>query len=222
MFLVPRIENRFQKVHEAVRAANILWRTASRPVHEGRILPIWLPVAELLDDHFMAPVVAVVVGIKESLHAAANRSAQPQTLRLVDRRLVVEFAKRGIAVAPAVDIEFPEVSKGPPMVIWIASCKASSVVDSGISMRRHIFGSSSCSSMRSRAIRSLTAAFRQPSLRPAGHRTGAGPRQPPPLAAWDRCVRGCRHKGRPGHHGMTRCVSQDSMRKSEGRDHRRM
>ena len=30
------------------------------------------------------------------------------------------------------------------MVIWITSCRASSVVDSGMSMRRQIFGSSSC------------------------------------------------------------------------------
>ena len=49
------------------------------------------------------------------------------------------------------------------MVIWIASCRASSVVDSGMSMRRQIFGPSSCSSMRSRAIRSLTAPFRRSS-----------------------------------------------------------
>ena len=40
------------------------------------------------------------------------------------------------------------------MVIWIVSCRASSVVDKGMSMRRQIFGSSSCSSMRSRATRS--------------------------------------------------------------------
>ena len=52
------------------------------------------------------------------------------------------------------------------MVIWIASCKASSVVDKGMSMRRQIFGSSSCSSMRSRAIRSLTAPFRRSSILP--------------------------------------------------------
>ena len=52
------------------------------------------------------------------------------------------------------------------MVIWIASCSASSVVDSGMSMRRQIFGSSSCSSMRSRATRSLTAPFRRSSIYP--------------------------------------------------------
>ena len=39
-------------------------------------------------------------------------------------------------------------------------------------MRRQIFGSSSCSSMRSRAIRSLTAPFRRSSTYPARLRTG--------------------------------------------------
>ena len=64
------------------------------------------------------------------------------------------------------------------MVIWIASCRASSVVDKGMSMRRQIFGSSSCSSMRSRATRSLTAPFRRSSTYPTRLRTCIGHRQP--------------------------------------------
>ena len=38
VLLVRRIEDRFQKVHEAVRPADILRRTAPSPVHNGRIL----------------------------------------------------------------------------------------------------------------------------------------------------------------------------------------
>ena len=47
-----------------------------------------------------------------------------------------------------------------------------------MSMRRQIFGSSSCSSMRSLAIRSLTAPFRRSSNYPTRLRTGIGHRQP--------------------------------------------
>ena len=64
------------------------------------------------------------------------------------------------------------------MVIWIASCRTSSVVDKGMSMRRQIFGSSSCSSMRSLAIRSITAPFRRSSLPPTRLMPGIGYRQP--------------------------------------------
>ena len=62
------------------------------------------------------------------------------------------------------------------MVIWIASRRASSVVDSGMSMRRQIFRSS----MRSRATRSLTAPFRRSSIYPTRLGTGIGHRQPAP------------------------------------------
>ena len=64
------------------------------------------------------------------------------------------------------------------MVIWIASCRASSVVDKGMSMRRQIFGSSSSNSMRSRATRSLTNLFRRSSLPPTRLMPGIGYRQP--------------------------------------------
>ena len=64
------------------------------------------------------------------------------------------------------------------MVIWTASCRASSVVDSGMSIRRQTFGSSSCSSMRSRATRSLTAPFHRSSIYPTRLKTGIGHRQP--------------------------------------------
>ena len=69
-------------------------------------------VANLLDDHVVAPVVAVVLGVDEPIHAARDHDAQPQALRLVDRRLAVELPERRIAVAAAVDVEFPEVREG--------------------------------------------------------------------------------------------------------------
>ena len=62
-------EDRLQEVHEPVRAADVLRRTASGPVHEGRILPVRGAVANFLDDHVVAPVVAVVVGVDEPIHA---------------------------------------------------------------------------------------------------------------------------------------------------------
>ena len=70
MLLVRRIEDRLQEVHETVRAADVLRRTAPGPVHEGQIVPVRVAVAYLLDDHIVAPVVAVVVGVDEPIHAA--------------------------------------------------------------------------------------------------------------------------------------------------------
>ena len=72
MLLLPRIEDRLQEVHEAVWPADILRPTAPSPVHEGRILDIRITVVNLLDDHVMAPVVAVVVDIDEPLRAARD------------------------------------------------------------------------------------------------------------------------------------------------------
>ena len=114
VLLVRRIEDRLHEVHEPVRAADVLWRTAPGPVHESRIFPVRVAVANLLDDHVVPPVVAVVVGVDDPLHAACDQDAQPQALRLVDRRLVIELPERRIAVAAAVDVEFPEVREGPP------------------------------------------------------------------------------------------------------------
>ena len=70
MLLVRRIDDRLQEVREPGRAANVLRRTPPGPVHEGRIFPVRFTVANLLDDHIVAPVVAVVVGVDEPLHAA--------------------------------------------------------------------------------------------------------------------------------------------------------
>ena len=69
-------------------------------------------VANLLDDHVAPPVVAVVVGVDEPLHAPSDHYAQAQALRPVDGRLVVELPERRIAVAAAVDVELPEVREG--------------------------------------------------------------------------------------------------------------
>ncbi len=70
MLLVRRIEDRLQEVHETVRAADVLRRTASGPVHEGRIFPVRVAAANLLDDYIVALVVAIVVGVDEPIHAA--------------------------------------------------------------------------------------------------------------------------------------------------------
>ena len=81
VLLVRRIEDRLQKVHEPVRAADVLCRTAPGPVHESRIFPVRVAVANFLDDHIVAPVVAVVVGVDEPIHAACDHDAQPQTVQ---------------------------------------------------------------------------------------------------------------------------------------------
>ena len=86
MLFVRRIEDRLQKAHEPVRAADVLRRTAPGPVHEGRIFPVRGAVANLLDDHIVAPVVAVVVGADDlpTLNSFfRNRyRAGPQTVKL--------------------------------------------------------------------------------------------------------------------------------------------
>ena len=46
--LVRRIEDRLQEVHETVRAADVLRRTAPGPVHEGWIFPV--RVGQVLDE----------------------------------------------------------------------------------------------------------------------------------------------------------------------------
>ena len=70
-------------------------------------------VENILDGHVVAPVVTVVVDVDEPLRAALDHGAKSQTHRLVDRRLVVELTEQRIAVAAAVDVEFPEVREGP-------------------------------------------------------------------------------------------------------------
>ena len=140
VLLVRRIEDRLQKIHEPVRTADVLRRTAPGPVHEGWILHVRVAVANLLDDHVVPPVVAVVVGVDEPLHAACDQDAQPQALRLVDRRLVIELPKRRIAVAAAVDVEFPEVREGPPhghldRVVQSLQCRRQGHVDAPSDLR---------------------------------------------------------------------------------------
>ena len=78
---VRRIEDRRQIVHEAVRPADILRRTASNPVHEGWTLNVWFAVANLLDDHVMAPVLAVVIDMDEPHRAAIRPPATAPCLR---------------------------------------------------------------------------------------------------------------------------------------------
>ena len=66
-------------------------------------------VANLLDGHIVALVVAKVVDVDEPLYPGRDQGAQRQTVFPVDQRLVVELPERRIAVAAAIDVEFPEV-----------------------------------------------------------------------------------------------------------------
>ena len=153
VLLVCSIKIRFQIVNEAIRSADLFRRTSPFSVHRYRILRIRVAVANLFDDHFVASVV-VVVDIDESPHVPRNRGAQLRVPALYISGLSPSSQYDGSLRHRPMISNSQRCENIQPMIIWIASCNSSSVVDKRMPTRRNTFVSSSCNSVRNRAIRS--------------------------------------------------------------------
>ena len=79
-----RIADSFEKLHEPADTAYVLWRAPSFAVDEHRVVYVRFTLADAFDDDIVAPVVAEVVNVKESLDAARNQGSQPQPRRPIE------------------------------------------------------------------------------------------------------------------------------------------
>ena len=112
VLLVERVPARFEKLHEAGDAPDILGRAPSLASDEYRVVDVALPVPHLFDEEVVAPVVAEVVDVEKLLDAAVDDRLQPDARRLVEpfiRTTVV----LGLAIAPVPDLELEQVRVRP-------------------------------------------------------------------------------------------------------------
>ena len=113
MFAVHRVAGGFEKLHESGDAAHVLWRTPPLAVDECRVGYVWLAIGDAFDDDIVAPIVAEVVDVDESLDTARDQGSQPQTLRSVELEApeLVFLARDTVVAIP--DGELEQVRIGP-------------------------------------------------------------------------------------------------------------
>ena len=113
MLVVHRIADSFKKLHEPVATAHVLRRSPPFAVDERRVVYVRLAVGDTFDDNFVAPVIAEVVGVNESLDAARNQGSQPQSRRAIELETPELVLLAGYTVVAIPDGELEQMRIGP-------------------------------------------------------------------------------------------------------------
>ena len=110
VFFVCRVAHGLKKLGVTHRTAHIFRRAAPGAIDERGVIGIGVTVADLFDDHVMAPVIAEIVNVEKPFKTAIKQGLQADRLRFVNRALIEAIVGKRLSVNLVTNIELEQMT----------------------------------------------------------------------------------------------------------------